>query len=461
MNFSDDEALQSTAVVCPVCRTRFDAPLQDGPGQAKCPDCFSTVRVPSRQEALAARPKKRAPTNPGTYQIAVEEVPQRPPKPDEPEFGAVRCPHCGTRLTPELRDRAYNVTCPDCLEVIEVPAGRDWRRKHKRRRKRPAEESGGYALSAETPPAPPTDNPPPPAESPSPQPDVLGALAEIRREAPPPVPKLTFFSGVFSLPWRPEVRARWVYLSLGFVLLGMMTGVMHWVVAQGFYVAIPCFALPIFWFAIWTGSFGTSSFLTIVEDTANGNDRIAHWNDGGWRDWAFEALGPFFLGGVACSAGFGLGRLAVAWGGEAAYWPVFCGVVLLLYPVMLLSSLQAGTVSAPLSAAVLRSLVANLPVWVLFYVLSGAVAAAYVGPLVFGLRHGAWFLTLFLTGPLLAAAILIEARLVGRLAWRVLVRTPRAQKKRRRKTNDKGSPQPTRRKRNPAAPRYVESPAKP
>lgn len=426
----EEDSVETTPVVCPVCRTRIDAPVHDSPGVAKCPDCDTMVRVPGREQVLAARPKKLAVSDPGTYEIAVDEAPQRPPKPADPEFGVIFCPHCRSRLTPELRDKSYHVTCPDCLEVVDVPPRDAWEAKHRTRKKAVA-NPGEYALGAAAVSGERTAGSGGgatavrPREAASPREDerrnVFDVLAEVRREKRPPPPSWTFFSGVFSLPFRSDVRSRWIYLSIGFSVMGLFVGIVIWL-ATTFIIGVPFFALPAIWMTIWSGSYGTSCFLTIVEDTANGNDRITHWTEGGYREWGVDALGPFFLIGLACSAAYGLARLTGAVGLENVFWPVFAAAVLFLYPVMLLSSVEAGTVSVPLSSAVLKTLVTHLPVWLLYFALAGLTAGAYFAPLWLGIRAGALFLTPIATGPILAMVVFIEARLFGRLAWRVLLR---------------------------------------
>jgi hypothetical protein len=172
--------------------------------------------------------------------------------------------------------------------------------------------------------------------------------------------------------------------------------------------------------------------MTVVEDTAAGGDAIAHWNDGGWGDWLADSYGPVFLAAVTGTASVGIGNIASLTIGPEWYWPVFAASIFLLYPIVLLSALQAGSMWTPLTGPVLMTLVRKPWAWAVFYGMTALVAAAYAAPVAFGLSRGLWFTTLTLSGPLFSTAMLISARLLGRLGWRTLV-VPASRKVRTRR----------------------------
>lgn len=423
-------------VVCPVCQTRVYARATAEASQAECPDCFTIVRVPPLTDAAAEQRVRHTPDDPGTYAIAVDEdAPRRrPDEAAETEYAALTCPQCSTRLTPELRDRAWNTTCPDCLEVIAVPSRAVWRKEHaKGKTRRRVSGPVGYQVTDTLPPAAPSRG----------EPFVTGvfdAQAEIRTEPPPPIPRWTFISGVFGLPWRENVRTRWVYLSFGFWVTGFFAGLVLWLaLGMGFYYGVPFFALPLIWVTLWTVSFAGTSFLTIVEDTANGNDRIEHWNEGSWKDWAADALAPLFLAALTAGVAACVGQAAVFAAGTVAYWPVFGVTCWLVFPFVLLSSMQQDSVWAPFSFALLKSMAVKAGIWLAYYAMAAAVAVAYLVLVAGALAAGGLLLALIVFAPLLAAAFFIEARLLGRLAWRVLIFDPETEgaKRRRRKSRRK------------------------
>lgn len=407
----DADRPEYVAVVCPACRTRIDARLRDEPGSVECPDCFTQVDVPAREAVLAAQPVKRELPEVDTYAIAAPpDAPRREPPP-QPAVVALACPSCGTSVDAEPGERPRNITCPECLEVIPVPTLRDARPKPKRRRKRTY--SPGFDAEGEIPPEDLDRELPPP--------DLLKAEGEIRREPPPPIPRWTFFTRVFSLPWHREVLSRWVYTSLGWSVLGIVIASVRWVYVNGMVIAIPFFVLPIVLLVLWTGSFAVSSAMTVVEDTAAGNDVIQHWNDGGWGDWLADMYGPVFLAAVAWVASYPVAKIAAVTAGNEWYWPAFGGTFFLLFPIALLSALQAGSYFTPLTPTVLKTLFTKAWAWCVFYVLTGLIAAACVAPLLFGLARGYWFVTLSFTGPLFSTAMFIAARLLGRLGWKAMV----------------------------------------
>ena len=407
----DAERPEYVAVVCPVCRTRIEARVRQQPGSVECPDCFTQVDVPALEAVLTSRPAKAEPPDAGTYAIAGEPDRLRRPGPPEPKAATLACPSCGTSVDAGLGERPRNITCPECLDVIPVPALSDARRNVNRRRK--ATRSPGSEDFDDIPPED-LDREPPPV-------DLLAAEGEIRREPPPPIPTWTFFTRVFSLPWHPEVLSRWVYTALGWCVLGLAVASVRWLLLNGFIIAIPFFAMPIVLLVLWSGSYAVSSAMTIVEDTAAGNDRIQHWNDGGVGDWLSDSYGPAFLAAVAWTGSFAVAKVTAVSAGEEWYWPALGGACFVLFPIVLLSALQAGSYWTPLTAAVVKTLVRKPWAWCVYYVLTALVAAAYAVPLLYGLAGGRWFLTLFLTGPLLSTVMFIAARLLGRLGWKTLV----------------------------------------
>ncbi len=98
---------------------------------------------------------------------------------------------------------------------------------------------------------------------------VFDRLAELRQEFVPPPPRWTFFSGVFTLPWRADTVARWVYLALGFTAI-VIIGLVLKSLAASFSgmstgVAAAFFLLPIIWISIMTLSYAAACGLCVLE----------------------------------------------------------------------------------------------------------------------------------------------------------------------------------------------------
>jgi len=182
------------------------------------------------------------------------------------------------------------------------------------------------------------------------------------------------------------------------------------VVAMGFLV------LPIFWSSIWTFSYAATLILAVVEETAAGNDEI-NWPDEDWRQRVWKFLYVGYLLVLAALAGAGVGVLVQRYSGH--FWPPLFTTIFFAFPIIVLSSLEASSPWAPITPAILRSLIVRMWCWGFFYIETALVAAPCAVLVFFGFsfRHPFW--TAFLVAPPLSAVVLIYARLLGRLAWRI------------------------------------------
>ena len=165
---------------------------------------------------------------------------------------------------------------------------------------------------------------------------------------------------------------------------------------------------------------GSVMLLAILQDTSLGRDVIESWPQGFFMDWLFEGLYvgvALFLGVLP---GVLVSQIVLCAGGAtsvyAVAFAVCCAVTLLvLFPVLLLSLLEAGSPLIPISGPIWRSLSAARPRWVQFYALSVVLAAAGL-VILLGFRRGGLLLD-FLVLFLVTALSMIYFRLLGRLAW--------------------------------------------
>jgi hypothetical protein len=264
---------------------------------------------------------------------------------------------------------------------------------------------------------------------PAPESQPLGLfdrLAEIRREPVPSPPRWTFFSGVFSFPWRNDALARWCCASLGFTAILGIALVVRGIAASfagiGSGVALAFFTLPVIWITFFTLSYSAACGLCILESTAAGLDRIEAWPEPHWKDWMGQMLYLGWIGAIPLVASFGLAKLA-GLAGATLEWTM-PGILFFLYPVALLSALEANSIWVPLTLPILSSLVRWWWGWLMFYLLTGLLAAGLACLFVFS-GNAAHDSLLLLLGPLVAAAVFIYFRLLGRLAWRMTTKTRR------------------------------------
>jgi hypothetical protein len=250
--------------------------------------------------------------------------------------------------------------------------------------------------------------------------NVFDKLAEVRREVAPPPPRWTFFSGVFTFPWREGVHLRWVYMTVGFTAMALIGLVLKWLAASlagvGGGVAIAFFTLPIIWVSMMTLSFSAACCLAVLESTAAGLDRVEAWPDPQWKEWMAHMIYLAWIGAIPLAASYGLAQLASLAGAEVRL--AFPGLFFILYPISLMSALEANSYWVPLTLPILTSLFRWWWAWLLFYLLSGLLAAGLAAVFIFGIQSSQ-DLALVALGPLTAAAALIYFRLLGRLAWRM------------------------------------------
>ncbi|MBM3981221.1 MAG: hypothetical protein FJ304_13210 [Planctomycetes bacterium] len=188
--------------------------------------------------------------------------------------------------------------------------------------------------------------------------------------------------------------------------------------------------------------FAAHYYLTVLEGTAAGAKEIA-WADEPITDNFWK---PFYLAGLLClwlGPAYVIGRALatntqLAWVGFAV--PVL--VTWLLYPVSQLSSLSASSVWTPLSAQVFARLAQRPGTALSFFALTLPVFA--LGGLAFRwafLTADEWPL-LFAGAPLLALALLLYARLLGRLAFALLFTRDLFKRKKKKKPKAEAKPAP-------------------
>jgi hypothetical protein len=119
---------------------------------------------------------------------------------------------------------------------------------------------------------------------------------------------------------------------------------------------------------------------------------------------------------VPLAASYGLASLASLAGARVEL--ALPGIFFVLYPIALLSALEANSIWVPLTVPVLLSLLRWWWAWLTFYLLAGLLAAGLATVFLFSMASSLDLLQLLL-GPLVAAAALIYFRLLGRLAWRM------------------------------------------
>lgn len=167
----------------------------------------------------------------------------------------------------------------------------------------------------------------------------------------------------------------------------------------------------------FVAGYAAHCFHVVVENTAAGNDEVT-WPDEPFLDWFWKVFYLVWLAGVGVGVSWWLVRRVQFENDELKLASQIVAAVAggwLLFPICLLSSLSANSPWVILRWTVLRQLGRNLGATGVFYGTSAAllIGCAVLG--ILGVQGSPWWL-LIGVGPLLAAGLLIYARLLGRLA---------------------------------------------
>ena len=423
---------ESVTVTCPTCHERIGVRLTAEPQSVRCTYCKAPVSVPSREQARTQQTVKSnypAPT--------VEEYAIAPPddiipgdaarakaasvKPGRaksrretgqvgpaPVSVTLECPTCHELVKATVGSQPSRAPCTFCGAPLSVPDRRTlagWRAK---KVEPPAAiEIGEYAAV------------PVPQAQTMRRGSVFEWLAEIRQEVVPP-PRWTFFSGVFTLPWRSDAVVRWAYLTVGFTAI-LMIGVVLKGLASSFSgmstgIAAAFFLLPIIWISFMTFSYAAACCLCVLESTAGGLDRIEGWPDPNWKEWMAQLMYVAWIGAIPLGISYGLAVLGDSQGISIVWTMPIAFFV--LYPISLMSALESNSIWVPLTMSILGSLARWWWCWLLFYLVTGPMALGIVAVANFSLNSSNNIVFIGL-GPLLPAALLIYFRLFGRLGWRI------------------------------------------
>lgn len=313
-------------------------------------------------------------------------------------------------MTPSAKFAGRRIKCPDCGTSIQLPTLEQHRQQQQAARLREPnqpEEHEPYKLNAviESPELPPVR--------------IFEEQAKIRnvRKRPKP-PKRPFLSNVLEFPWSDAgTLSRWGMISGGLSITGLFGSVILTLVEKGGLPgAIPGLFLVTAQMVVatWSLSYASSCAFTIIQDTGAGLNKVEGWPEGGVREWLADLVTVvyvFFTSGfVSYLIAYPLQPVTGMIGP-----PVFI-IQGILFPPAILSALDADSILLPYSEMTLRSLIRIPILWlkmlaILFCV--WLVAGAILGPLVLFVP----VLAGIVAGPVIAAAIFISARLIGRQAW--------------------------------------------
>lgn len=415
-------------VTCPTCHERIGVRLTIQAQTIHCTFCEVPVPVPSLEEARRKRAMQSPFPTPTVEEYAVAAPDQAPhrkslrgksgrPVAEPPvEFNlSLECPTCHELVRASAGEVTQTVPCPFCAAPLTVPDRKTvagWRKKNvepSSREKIGEYETGAVQASKTLRPG-----------------NVFDRLAEVRREAVPDPPRWTFFSGVFSVPWRDEAFIRWLYQSIGFTILLLIIVETLGVYSSKFGtthngIVLILVGISLFWIGLWTASYSAACGVAVLESTGGGLDRIEGWPEPNWKEWMVDLLYLSWIGAIPMSLSYGLMRLTELWGPRLIWvWPL---AFFVMYPISLLSALEANSIWVPLTMPILASLWRWWWAWGLFYILTGLLLGGLAAFMGFALATSHAYVVILLA-PLVPAVWLIYCRLLGRLGWRMTSRPP-------------------------------------
>jgi hypothetical protein len=176
------------------------------------------------------------------------------------------------------------------------------------------------------------------------------------------------------------------------------------------------FGIVWIWLVILTGSYAAACVFAIMETTAYNYDAPYDWPEPDWRDRFLHFLWMGWCLGLAAAICITPSTfLSETLQGRALISVIGVGIA---FPVFVLSTMETNSLVA-FSSPIWRSLPSQPLVWITFYGLSSLLLAGCGLASVVLFSQFQWLSPLAL-GPLWAATILIYARLLGRLAWRIM-----------------------------------------
>jgi DNA-directed RNA polymerase subunit RPC12/RpoP len=410
MNTRRPTAKHDIAVVCGICQTRIHATVDQIGRHVVCPDCQASNLVKAPQQSVA-----RGDLLGGKeYRLADESAPSTMAA---EQLVKVVCGTCYTLMYARLEHVGRRVRCPDCDSITVVP-----RPPAKKPRFSPPDASDVVVEAG-----------PPPLVDEKRR-EIAGRLLtqateEVKRRAshlPRPV-KAPLRDRIYNFPFYVNVLPLWIGTAIALLVDAALLDALIDLINGGGMVAImAAFLAPIV--AIVTISivgFVAPHFLTIIEFTAEGYDKIPYWPS---QDMFSRGRAMLFgLNALAMATMPGMLLVGLL---RPLGVPLEVGLVstVLLLPLVMLSMAENDSVFAPFSSFVFRSLRRHFEGWCGFYlqVILLALGIVAVDYLVWTAgRQGtlripgisADKVSRIITVTTVCFYAVIYCRLVGRMAW--------------------------------------------
>lgn len=232
-----------------------------------------------------------------------------------------------------------------------------------------------------------------------------------------PPPRRLFFRGTFGFPFRVGSLAWTIALSFG-AMAAIGFPVATWLTPdesqQATLMVLMALSGQIVLLTLWL-VLASGVGLVVLRDTSYGYENVEQWPGLAPSELVGDAMYVFSSFALAAFLGM-LASPAYDW---LRLWrPLGIGLVsLLLFPIFLLSMLEANSPLNPLSFSVWRSVVQGWRAWGLFYLTSfgGLLLSAAIAMV--SMRWGGLWIGVAAVGAAVSSAWIVYFRLLGRLAW--------------------------------------------
>lgn len=410
---------------CRVCGSRMYAEPEKVGKKQRCEDCGTLTVIPPPG---APKPKNIPAALEGEQYELWE--PDEQPLPSEilaaqPTLIAIKCRKCDTIMYGTVKQIGQAIACPDCRTRHIVPP-----------LSKPKERVSVLSPDALTPALDPTAHP---GERPAivtsdarmlheleQAEEYERALEKSRRTGKPmeidihgrPImPRFPLIKGVLPFLFSAGVPVVWLALSVGYYaslsvfLYGLAAAMLGGLAALA---GMCLFAVGLVMAMICTAG-ACSVLMQIVMESSEGNRRIHQWPS--FMDWFGNLLYGITALMISAVPGSAIAQIPAIQSDQLLSAIVIGAGILICLPIVLLSQLDIGSPWGVLSGRVLASLVRCPFSWTFFY-FECAVLATICGAAAYFLTDNNPMMALRFT-PLFVAALILAARLLGRLAWRL------------------------------------------
>lgn len=372
--------------------------------QVKCPECRAAIKIPGEN----ARKQKQAKLASGAHESKGSRK-KRKINSSVP----VNCPHCRAAMNFPISECGRTVPCLLCEKPIEIPPRFGDQNKSlemKREKER---------IELETI-----------------KPEKSTNLWDDD-DSPPPDGVMFYIEGVVDFPFFKDSIGKWFYLTILFALHGVLLEVTLWGLSQGIPMIMRSFGLSVAAMSLLTGSFAAAIFQASLEGGAAGGHRHTSWYPFDYFGWLFIFFRYLYLVAVAAIIGFIPYKLLLMMSfyqdwvsalempeklipitSALLVLPVWGTVTCASLSFVILSNLEQNQFFACFSSKVFKTIWRYWWAWglVVIYTITMFVGWIFVRLVI---ATELPFISGFFFAPFAAAILMIYARLLGRLGFRI------------------------------------------